>query len=96
MGSPLLDPGGKFPGPTRLVGSDHGAEVNTTFVTLLASCQLHGIEPWSYLRDLFCLLPGWMKSDVLALSPLRWRKTTEQEHTQKLLADNLIRKITLD
>ena len=29
------------------VGSDHGAEVNTTFVTLLASCQLHGIEPWA-------------------------------------------------
>jgi transposase len=78
------------------VGSDHGAEVNTTFVTLLASCQLHGIEPWGYLRDLFCLLPGWKKSDVLALSPLRWRETTEQEHTQELLAENLIRAITLD
>jgi transposase len=78
------------------VGSDHGAEVNTTFVTLLASCQLHGIEPWRYLRDLFCLLPGWKKSNVLALSPLRWRETTDQEHTQKLLADNPIRKITLD
>ena len=78
------------------VGSDQGAEVNTTFVTLLASCQLHGIEPWGYLRDLFCLLPGWKKSDVLALSPLRWRETTEQEHTQKLLAENLIRAVTLD
>jgi transposase len=78
------------------VGSDQGAEVNTTFVTLLASCQLHGIEPWSYLRDLLCLLPGWKKSDVLALSPLRWRETAEQEHTQKLLANNPIRPITLD
>ena len=41
------------------VGSDDGAEVNATFVSLLASCQLHGIEPWAYLRDLFCLLPSW-------------------------------------
>ena len=78
------------------VGSDHGGEVNTTFVTLLASCQLHGIEPWSYLRDLFCLLPRWKKSDVLALSPLHWRKTCEQEHAQKLLAQSLIRSVTLD
>ncbi len=78
------------------VGSDHGGEVNTTFVTLLASCQLHGIEPWGYLRDLFCLLPRWKKSDVLALSPLHWRKTCEQEHTQQLLAQSLIRSITLD
>jgi transposase len=78
------------------VGSDQAAEINTTFVTLLASCQLHEIEPWSYLRDLFCLLPGWKRSDVLALSPLRWRETTQQEHTQKLLAENPIRKITLD
>ena len=76
------------------VGSDHGAEVNTTFVTLLASCQLHQIEPWSYLRDLFCLLPGWKRNDALALSPLRWRETVEQKHTQQLLADNPIRKIT--
>jgi hypothetical protein len=34
------------------VGSD-----DATFVSLLASCQLHVIGPWSYMRDLFCLLP---------------------------------------
>ena len=41
------------------LGSDEGGTVNATFVTLLASCQLHGIEPLGYLRDLMCLLPGW-------------------------------------
>jgi len=40
------------------LGSDEAAEVNTTFVSLLASCQLHGLEPWTHLRDLFCLLPA--------------------------------------
>jgi transposase len=28
------------------LGSDEGARVNTIFVSLLASCQLHHIEPW--------------------------------------------------
>ncbi len=40
------------------LGSDEGARVNTIFVSLLASCQLHGVEPWAYLRDLFCLVPA--------------------------------------
>jgi hypothetical protein len=25
-----------------------------SIASLLASCQLHGIEPWGYLRDVFC------------------------------------------
>lgn len=32
------------------VGSDDGAEANAVFTSLLASCQLHGLEPWGYLR----------------------------------------------
>jgi hypothetical protein len=30
--------------------SDQAAEVNASFVLLIASCQLHGLEPWAYLR----------------------------------------------
>ena len=41
------------------VGSDDGGRNNARFVSLLASCQLHHIEPWAYLRDLLCLLPEW-------------------------------------
>ncbi len=77
------------------LGSDHGAEANTTFVSLLASCQMHRIEPWGYLRDLFCLLPGWKRSQVLALSPRYWSETLQHEHTQQLLAANPFRQITL-
>jgi len=44
------------------VGTDDAAEVNAAFVSLLASCQLHDIETWAYLRDLFCLLPSWRRS----------------------------------
>jgi hypothetical protein len=77
------------------VGSDQGAEVNAVFVSLLASCQLHGIEPWAYLRDAFCLLPRWPKHRVLELAPLHWRETLDQEKTQQLLAANPYRQVTL-
>lgn len=77
------------------VGNDDAGQVNATFVTLIASCEMHGIEPWAYLRDLFCLLPDWPRHRVLELSPVRWPESLEHEHTQQLLAANVFRQITL-
>jgi transposase len=77
------------------VGSDQAAEVNAAFVSLLASCQMHGLEPWAYLRDLLCLLPRWPKRRVLELAPAFWHKTLEQQDTQQRLAANVYRKVAL-
>jgi hypothetical protein len=33
-------------------------------VTLIASCAMHDIEPWSYLRDVLMLLPVWKLNAV--------------------------------
>jgi hypothetical protein len=77
------------------VGSDEAAEVNTTFVSLLASCQVHGLEPWAYLRDLFCLLPDWPARRVLELAPLHWEETLQQSDTQERLAINPFRAATI-
>jgi hypothetical protein len=77
------------------VGNDEAAEVNTTFVSLIASCQMHGIEPWSYLRDLFCLLPMWPRSRILELAPARWRQTLEQKDTQQRLASDVYRQASI-
>lgn len=71
------------------VGSDDGAEVNTTFATLIASCHLHDIEPESYLRELICLVPDWPKSRILDLAPCNWKQTRQQPEAQQLLADNI-------
>jgi hypothetical protein len=68
------------------VGSDEGGAVNATFVSLIASCQLHGIEPLAYLRDLFCLLPSWNQQRVLELSPLHWRVTNDRDDVRRSLA----------
>ena len=73
------------------VGTDDAATVNTTFVSLLASCALHRLEPWAYLRDLFCLLPGWPQRRVLELAPAHWAQTCEQEDTQQRLVANPFR-----
>jgi hypothetical protein len=71
------------------VGSSDGAEVNTTFTTLIASCHLHDIEPEAYLREVMCLLPNWPRSRVLDLAPCNWKQTRHQPKAQQLLADNV-------
>ena len=60
-------------------GSDDGAHWNATAVSLIASCQLHGIEPWAYLRDVLTLLPSWPATRVLAFSPKHWSETRQPE-----------------
>lgn len=57
------------------VGSDDTAPSTGTFVSLVASCQLHGIDPEGYLRDLFRVLPVWPKNRMLDLAPKHWNAT---------------------
>lgn len=77
------------------VGSDDAGQVNAAFVSLLASCQLHDIEPWAYLRDLFCLLPSWPIKRVLELAPLNWKQTLQKQDAQQSLDANIFRRATL-
>jgi transposase len=77
------------------LGSDEGARVNTIFVSLLASCQLHGLDPWAYLRDIFCLLHTWPASRLLELAPAFWKQTLQQQDAQQRLAANVFRTVTL-
>ena len=69
--------------------------MNTVFVSLLASCGLDHVEPWTYLRDLFCLLPSWPRSRVLEIAPAYWTRTVEDEQGQQTLADNPFRSAVL-
>lgn len=77
------------------VGSDDGAETNTVFVSLLASCRLHGVEPLAYMRDLLCLLPRWPSHRILELAPVSAPKTFEQPEVQKILEANVFRRVLL-
>lgn len=77
------------------VGSEDGGDAAARFVSLIASCQLHGIEPLAYLRDLFCLLPWWPKSQVLDLAPSRWAATIAQDDVRDTLANNVFRRVAI-
>ncbi|HYD49814.1 MAG TPA: IS66 family transposase [Terriglobales bacterium] len=78
------------------VGSEDGAKANTIFVSLLASCAMHRIEPWAYLRDLLCLLPGWPRPRVLELAPVNWNATSALPAVQATLAANIFRGATMN
>jgi transposase len=77
------------------VGSDDGGEVNAAFVSLLASCGLHKLEPLGYIRDLLCLLPRWPRHRVLELAPLLWSETLKQRDAQQALEANVLRRVVL-
>lgn len=77
------------------LGNDAAGAVNACFVSLLASCRMHGIEPWAYLRDLLCLVPDWKAHRVLELAPAYWRKTLEQPETQQRLSANPFRQVSM-
>jgi hypothetical protein len=47
--------------------SRRSAARNAVFTTLLASCRMLRVEPWSYLRDILCLLPRWPSHRILEL-----------------------------
>jgi hypothetical protein len=78
------------------VGSDEFGTVNARFTSLLASCRLCNVEPWSYLRDLFCLIPRWPEHRLLDLAPVAWNQTRDRDDVRTLLAQNPLRKLTLD
>jgi transposase len=77
------------------LGNDEGGTVNATFVSLIASCQLHGLEPLGYLRDLFCLLPSWPVQRVLDLASANWRRTLESVDVRAELEANVFRQAAL-
>lgn len=78
------------------VGSDDGGAVNALFTSLLASCRLCDVEPWTYLRDILCLLPRWPEHRLLDLAPVAWNKARQRDDVQSLLEQNQFRKLTLD
>lgn len=70
--------------------------MNAIFTSLLASCRMHGVEPWTYLRDLFCVLPHCPPHRLIELAPLNWRETLARPEVQELLGSNRFRRLTLD
>ena len=53
-------------------GSEGGAHAAAVHFSIVLSCELAGVDPLAYLRDVLGLLPDAKPSAVRELTPLRW------------------------
>lgn len=56
-------------------GSDDHAQAAANLFSLVASCLLHGLDPESYLADIFRVMPYWPRDRYLQLAPKYWPAT---------------------
>jgi transposase len=65
-------------------GSHTAAQRIAVFYSLLGSCKLHSIEPYSYLKDILERLPDHPINQIDELLPHRW-KTQQTEQMPELI-----------
>jgi transposase len=62
-------------------GSDAGAERAAVAYSVLATCALHEVDPWVYIKDVLeKIAGGWSQRDIDRLLPDRWL----EEHPEAL------------
>ena len=69
------------------VGSDDHAQSAGHLFSAIGSAKLHGIDPESYLRDLFRVLGHWPRDRYLELSAKYWTATRERLDPIELAAE---------
>jgi len=53
-------------------GSTGGAHAAATLFSIVASCELAGVDPFAYMRDVLSLLPHATPADLKTLTPMAW------------------------
>jgi hypothetical protein len=71
-------------------GSDDHARCACAVASLIASCEIHGMDPEIYLQEILTVLPSWSTHDLLELSPRNWVATR-----QRLIAERSLHYIDL-
>jgi transposase len=56
-------------------GSDDHASAAANLLSLIASCELHRLDPETYLSEIIHLLPYWPRDRYLELAPKYWATT---------------------
>jgi hypothetical protein len=56
-------------------GSDDHASAAANLFSLIASCELHGLDPETYLAEIVHVLPFWPRERYLELAPKYWAAT---------------------
>ena len=54
-------------------GSDSGGARAAIIYSLVATCKLHGIDPFEYFQDVLGRLPSHPLNQIQSLLPLNWK-----------------------
>jgi hypothetical protein len=71
-------------------GSDEHARRACAISSLIASCEMHGLDPELYLQEILTVAPSYPSSRVLDLSPKNWVATR-----QRLIAEGRLKYMDL-
>jgi transposase len=56
-------------------GSAEAGQRSAVMYTLIQNCRLHGVEPYTYLKDVLTRLPRCTNQEVAQLTPQRWQES---------------------
>jgi transposase len=65
-------------------GSDTHAEAAAAIFSVIASCRLHKIDPFTYLEEVLRVLPYWPRARYLELAPKSWVATRARLRPEEL------------
>ena len=71
-------------------GSDEHAERACAISSLIASCEVHGLDPEFYLQEILTVAPSYPLGRILDLSPKNWVATR-----QRLIAEGRLKYLDL-
>lgn len=60
-------------------GSEDAGVRNAAVYTLIQNCRMHGVEPYSYLKDVLERLPRTTNRHIEELTPLKWKEAKEKQ-----------------
>jgi len=58
-------------------GSEEAGQRSAVIYTLIQNCRLHGVEPYTYLKDVLERLPHTTNREVDQLTPLKWKQARQ-------------------
>ena len=65
-------------------GSDTHAEAAAAIFSVIASCRLHRLDPFTYLDEILRVLPYWPRGRYLELAPKSWTGTRARLNPDEL------------
>jgi len=60
-------------------GSEEAGQRSAVIYTLIENCRRHGVEPYTYLKDVLERLPTTTNQEAGQLTPLNWKKTRQPQ-----------------